>query len=115
MSMRLLQRFASSLLFAEYPSAADAPPDLRVFWRRVELSFDVLRNLGESTSDSTRGNVLPVSRRKGKAVTKSRRIDPLPFDSMGITVPSTDAEVRGVYVSVLSQLRSILEVWADHQ
>ena len=114
MSMQLLRRLASSLLFAEYPSAADPPPDLRVFCRKVGLSFDVLRNLEENTSGSTKGDVLPVSRRKGKAATKNRRIDPLPFDSMGITVPSTDAEVSDVYVRVLSQLRSILEVWADH-
>ena len=113
MSMRLLQRFASSLLFAEYPSAADAPPDLRVFWRKVELSFDVLRNLDENTSNSTGGNVSPVSRRKGKTV--NRRIDPLPFDSMGIAIPSTDAEVRDVYVRVLSQLQSVLEVWDDYR
>ena len=87
------------------------PPDLRVFWRKVELSFDVLKNLEENvTSTLTGGNVSPVSRRKGKAVTNSRRIDPLPFDSMGITIPTTDAEVRDAYVTVLSQLRSILEV-----
>jgi len=110
-SMQLLRRLSSSLLFAEYSSAADVPPDLRVFWRKVELSFDVLKNLEENvTSTLTGGNVSPVSRRKGKAVTNSRRIDPLPFDSMGITVPTTDAEVRDVYVTVLSQLRSILEV-----
>ena len=54
--------------------------------------------------------VPPVGRKKGKAVTKNRRIDPLPFDSMGITVPATDAEVRDVYVEVLSQLQNILEV-----
>ena len=110
-NMQLLRRLSSSLLFAEYPSAADVPPDLRVFWRKVELSFDVLKNLEENvTSTLTGGNVSPVNRRKGKAVTNNRRIDPLPFDSMGITIPTTDAEVRDVYVTVLSQLRSILEV-----
>jgi len=111
MGMRLLRRFSSSLLFAEYPSSADVPPDLRVFWRKVELSSSVLKNLEENaTSASTRGKVSPVNRRKGKAAMNSRRIDPLPFDSMGITVPTTDAEVRDVYVAVLSQLRTILEV-----
>ena len=111
MTMRLLRRFSSSLLFAEYPSAADVPPDLRAFWRKVELSSTVLKNLEENvTSTSTGGKVSPVNRRKGKAVMNSRRVDPLPFDSMGITVPTTDAEVRDVYVTVLSQLRSVLEV-----
>ena len=111
MSMQLLRRFSSSLLSTEYPSAASAPPNLRVFWRKVELSFDVLRNLEENAnSASVGGNISPVSRRKGKAVTSNRRLDPLPFDSMGIAVPTTDAEVRDVYIEVLSQLRTILEV-----
>lgn len=111
MSMRLLQRFSSSLLFAEYPSTADVPPDLRVFWRKVELSFSVLKNLEENANGPlTGGNISPVSRRKGKTVTSNRRIDPLPFDSMGITVPTTNTEVRDVYIRILSELQSILEV-----
>ena len=111
MSMRLLQRFSSSLLFAEYPSPADAPPDLRVFWRKVELSYKVLKELEENAkSVLTSGSVSPTSRRKGKSASKNRRIDPLPFDSMGITVPTTEAEVRGAYTGVLAQLQSILEV-----
>jgi len=82
-----------------------------VFWRKTELSFDVLKALDENgSSASTGGKIPPVIRKKGKAVTKNRRIDPLPFDSMGITVPTTDAEVRDVYVGILAQLQSILEV-----
>lgn len=109
--MKLLQRLSSSLLFAEYPSAADAPPDLRIFWRKVELSISVLKELEENANNTfSSGNTSPVSRKRGKQTSKNRRIDPLPFDSMGITVPSTDAEVRDVYVGVLQQLQSILEV-----
>ena len=111
MSMRLLQRFSSSLLFAEYPSTANVPPDLRVFWRKVELSFSVLKNLEENANGPlTGGNISPVSRRKGKTVTSNRRIDPLPFDSMGITVPTTNTEVLDVCIRILSELQSILEV-----
>ena len=111
LSMKLLQRLSSSLLFAEYPSAADAPPDLRVFWRKVELSFGVLKELEENANSTyTGGKISPVSRKRGKQATKNRRIDPLPFDSMGIAMPSTDVEVRDVYAGLLPQLQSILEV-----
>ena len=111
LTMKLLQRLSSSLLFAEYPSAADAPPDLRVFWRKVELSFNILKELGENANNSyTNGNISPVSRKKGKQASKNRRLDPLPFDSMGISMPTTDVEVRDVYARILPQLQSILEV-----
>lgn len=111
MSMRLLKRLSSSLLFAEYPSAADAPPDLRAFWKKVESSFDVLKELEEHANGAfTSGNVSPTIRKRAKQTVKNRRIDPLPFDSMGITVPTTDMEVRDVYIAVLTQLQKILEV-----
>lgn len=110
-SMRLLRRFSYSLLFAEYPSAADAPPKLRAFCRKVELLLEVLKVLEENFNSAlTGGNISSASRRRGKAVTNSCHIDPLPFHSTGTTVPTTDVEVRGVYVGVLSQLKSILEV-----
>jgi len=109
--MRLLRRFSSSLLSAEYPSAADASPNLRVFCRKVELSLDVLKVLDENADSAlTGGSVSPTRRKKGKAIIGNRHIDPRPFDSMGIAVPTTDAEVRDARVGVLSQLQSILEV-----
>jgi hypothetical protein len=86
-SINLLQRLSSSLRSVKYPSTTDVLPALRASRRKVELSFGVLRALEENDD-----------------------IDPLPFDSMGIAVPTTSAEVRGVYVQVLSQLRSMLEV-----
>ena len=77
----------------------------------MELSFNILNNLEEHANGAlTGGNMSPVRRKKGKAAASNRRIDPLPFDSMGITVPTTDAEVRDVYIGILEQLRSILEV-----
>jgi len=77
----------------------------------VELSFDILENLEENATGAlSGGSIPPVSGKKGKVAINNRRIDPLPFDSMGISVPTTDAEVRDVYVRVLSQLQSILEV-----
>ena len=110
MSMQLLHRFSSSLLSAKYTSTVNVPPNLRASGRKVELSFNVLKNLEENATGALTGrNIPPVSRKKGKAII-NRRIDPLPFDSMGISVPTTDAEVRDVYVRVLSQLRNILEV-----
>jgi hypothetical protein len=111
MGMRLLRRFSSSLLSTEYPSGADAPPNLSVSRRKVELLFNILKNLQENTESALAGgNVSPVSRKKIEMVANDRRIDPSPFDSMGINVPTTDAEVRDVYVVALSRLRSILEV-----
>ena len=77
----------------------------------MELSFNILKNLEENTNGAlTVGNTYPLRRKKGKAATGIRHIDPLPFDSMGIAIPTTDAEVRDVYIEVLGQLRSILEV-----
>ena len=77
----------------------------------MELLFNILKNLEENANDAlTVGNVSPVKRKKSKTAMSIRRIDPLPFDFVGITVPTTDAEVRDVYVGVLEQLRSILEV-----
>ena len=110
-SMKLLQRLSSSLLFAEYPSAADAPPDLDVFWRKVEPSFKVLQDLEANTKGSwTRKTAPSTNRRRGETVTRGGRIDPRNFDSIGIDVPVTDTEVREVRARVLSELQSILEV-----
>ena len=111
MSMKLLQRLSSSLLFAEYPSAADAPPDLRVFWKKVELSFNALKELEEHlVTVPNSGSMSPTSYKRGKQAVKTRRIDPLPFDSMGIPVPMTDMEVRDTCIGILAQLQGILEV-----
>jgi len=110
-SMRLLQRFSYSFLSAEYPSSADAPTDPHAYRRKVEHSFNVLKNLEENANDAlTGGDVFPINRKRGKPVTINRHFDPLPFNSLGITVPTTDSEVRHVYVAVLSQLQSILKV-----
>lgn len=116
LGMRLLQRISSSLLSAEHPSAAGALSKLHTFCRKVELSFDVLRVLEENFSSAfAEGNKSPVSRKKYKATTNDRRIDPFPFHSVGITIPTTDVEVRGACVVVLSQLKGILKVWVHNQ
>ena len=111
LSIQLLERFSSSLLSAEYSSVADAPPNLHTFRRRVETSFNVLKALQEN-ADSTFAtrDTSPVRRKKSKGGANHRRIDPLLLDSMGITVPTTDAEVRDVCIRILSQLRGMLEV-----
>ena len=108
--MGLLQRL-SSLLFPEYSPTADAPPDFRVFGRKVELLFNVLKELERDANDNpTNGNTSNASRKKGKQVSENRHFNPFPFNSMGITVPTTDMEARNAYVGVLTQLRSMLEV-----
>ena len=109
--MKLLQRLSASLLFAEYPSAADAPSDLDVFWRKVELSLKVLRDLEANEKGSLTGNTAPpTSRRRRATVTRGNRVDPCHFDAMGISPPTTGAEVREVCAGVLSELQGILEV-----
>lgn len=102
LGIRLLRRFSSLLLSPEYPSTEGASPKLRASCRKVELSCDVLKALEE--------NKIPTSHRRSNVVINSRRIDSLPFHSLGITVPSIDVEVRGVYTGVLSQLKNTLEV-----
>ena len=106
MGMQLLQRLSSSSL-----SASDASHGLSMFGKKVELSFNVLNLLEESFGSSLAGGkISSVSRKKGKAAVKNRHIDPLPFDSIKLSVPTTDWEARDVYAEALSQLRGILEV-----
>lgn len=109
MSMELLQRFSSSLLSVEDLSTTEAPHDLHGLRRKVELLFNVLKHLRENFSNASTSRETS-NRKKGKAVIKNRRVDRLPFDSVGMTMPTTDAGVRDVYSVVLSQLRGILEV-----
>ena len=104
LSMKLLQRLSSSLLFAEYPSAADAPPDLDVFWRNVEFSFKVLNG------SQAGGTVSPTSRRKVKKVVRRSRVDLFQLDSLEVDIPTAEPEVREVHDVDLSELQTILEV-----
>lgn len=111
LSMKLLQRLSSSLLFAEYPSAADAPPDLLVFWRKVGLSFKVLQDLEVNTGTSRTSKVAsPTSRKKRGRMVRGGRADPRESDSTGISVPITDAEAGEVHDGLLPELQRILEV-----
>jgi len=99
--MKLLRRLSSSLLFAEYPSAADAPPDLLAFWKKVEHSFELLQ--GSQTGKAARS----IGRKRGKTINP---VDPFHFDSLGINVPNMDTGVHQAHAKVLSELQSILEV-----
>ena len=111
MSMQLLRRFSSSLLSTEYPSPTDEPPNLGELWKKVELSLDILKHLQENVDRALTGrSTSPVTRKKGKGIAKHRYIDPLPFNSIGIAVPTTDVEVRDVCDRILSQLQGIFEV-----
>ena len=111
LSMKLLQRLSSSLLFAEYPSAADAPPDLLEFWRKVGLSFKVLQDLEATARTPRTGKATsPTSRKRRERMTRGSRVDPRESDSMGINLPITDAEAGEVHARLLPELQSILEV-----
>ena len=106
--MRLLQRLSASLLFAEYPSAADAPKDLHGFWKKVELSFKSLQDL-ETNPKAFRRGCAPSStnRKRGETLTRSGRVDPGP---LGIDATTTEAGAHVARARILSELRSILEV-----
>ena len=109
--MKLLQRLSSSLLFAEYPSAAEAPPDLCEFWRKVGLSFEVLQDLEANARTSWTGKpTSPISRKRGERMVRASRVDPRQTDSMGISVPNADAELSEVHARLLPELQGILEV-----
>ena len=111
MSVQILQRLSRSLLSVEYPSSTDVPPNLRAFRKKVDLSFSVLRALEENVGHfPTGGDTSCVGHNEDTVPTSNPHIDSLPFDSMGITVPTSAAEIRDVYVQVLSQLKSVLEV-----
>ena len=111
LSMKLLQRLSASLLFAEYPSAADAPPELAEFWRKVELSFKTLRDLEASTRNPRMGDAIsPTNSKKGKSVTRRSQFDLLDSDPLAMNVPTSDTEVREARAEILSELRGILEV-----
>lgn len=100
--MRLLQRLSASLLFAEYPSAAEAPPDLHEFWRKVEVSIRTLRDLEINTKDSRRDHSWsPMNFKRERAVTNHSR---------GANAPTTDAEACEIRTRVLSELQGMLEV-----
>jgi hypothetical protein len=110
LTMRLLQRLSASLLFAEYPSAAEAPPDLHEFWRKVEFSIETLQDLEKNTRDSRRGDWSPTSFKRGKTVPGRSRADPFSSDDRGVNVPTTAAEACEIRTRVLSELQGILEV-----
>ena len=111
MRLHILQRLSHSLLSVEYPSASDVPPNLRAVRRKVNLSFDALRALGEGVGHlSVGGDASLVSPEKDKALTDDSYVDPPPLRSVGVAAPTSAAEVHDMYVQILSQVKSILEV-----
>ena len=111
MRLHILQRLSHSLLSVEYPSASDVPPNLRAFRRKVDLSFDVLRALEKNVGHhSVGGDASLVSPEKDKALTDDSYVDPPPLRSVGVAAPTSAAEVHDMYVQILSQVKSILEV-----
>ena len=111
LGIKLLQRLSSSLMPVEGMSTAEHRNELREFRRKVGLSLNVLKELGGWTDRASVGpNVSPITRKRPKALARHTRLDPHPFDCMGIEVPMTEDEVRAVCGDILPQLQNVLEV-----
>ena len=111
LGVELLKRLSSSLTSVEGVSTAEHRNELREFRRKVGLSLNVLKELGGCTDQASVGaNMPPISHTGSKAPSRRVQLDPDPFDSMGIAVPTTEDEVRAVCGDILPRLQSILGV-----
>ena len=111
LGIELLKRLSSSLMSVEGVSTAEHRNELREFRRKVGLSLNVLKELGGCADQASVGvNVSPISHKRPKAPSRRVQLDPGPFDSMGIAVPTTEDEVRAVCGDILPRLQSILGV-----
>lgn len=109
--IKLLQRLSSSLMPVEKVVTAERRSESRESLRKVDLALDILEELGKCADRAPVDvNVSPTSRKKPKALTRHLKLDPCPFDSMGIAVPTTDHEVRVAYDDILLRLQGILGV-----
>ena len=111
LAIKLLQRLSSSFTSVEGVLTAGHRDELREFPRKVELSLDVLKEFGKCTDGALAGvNVSPISRKRSKARARHIKLDPRPFDCMGIAVPTTEDEVCAIHGDILPQLQNILRV-----
>jgi hypothetical protein len=111
MGIKLLQRLSSSLMPVEEVATAKHRNELREFRRRVDSSLDVLKALGGYIERaSVEANASSTTRKKSKAPGKQLKLDPQPFECMGITVPTTEREAHAVFSDILLQLQGILGV-----
>ena len=111
LGIKLLQRLSSSLIPVEGVSTAEHRNELREFRRKVDLSLNVLEELGGSVDRaSVSPSTSPTSRKRPKALARRIQLDPHPFDCLGIAVPTTEDEVRAVRGDILPRLQRILGV-----
>jgi len=114
LGIRLLQRLSSSLMPVEGVLVAEHRNELREFRRKVDLSLNVLEELGGWADRASVGpSASPISRKRPKALTRRIQLDPHPFDCLGIAVPITEDEVRAVRGEILPRLQRILGVRAS--
>ena len=114
LGIKLLQRLSSSLISVEGLSTAERRNELRGFRRKVNLSLNVLKELGGCADwASASADTSPINRKRPKARARHTQLDPHPFDCMGIAVPMTEDEIHTVCGDILPQLRNILGVCAS--
>lgn len=112
--VKLLQQLSSSLMSVEAVSTAEHRNELRGLRGKVGLAFNVLTEIGGCAARaSVDANVSPTSRKRPKLPTRHVKLDPNPFDCMGIAVPVTEDEVRAACGDILSQLQNVLRVRAS--
>jgi hypothetical protein len=85
--------------------------ELREFRRKVGSSLDALKMLGGYMNRaSIEINASSAGRKKPKDLGRQLKLDPDAFDRMGMTVPTTEGEVRVVCGEILLRLKGILGV-----
>ena len=110
LSIKLLQRLSSSLMSVEEVAPTEHRNKLRELRKKVGLSFEVLRELCRCADQaSLDGSVSPVSRKKSRSV-KLPKLDPYPFDCMGVKVPTAEREVHAARGDILLRLQGIFRV-----
>ena len=111
MGVRLLQRLSTSLQSVEVALTTQHRNEFRELRRKAGLSLGVLKELVKyADRGSADTNTPAAGRKKLKAPAKHIRLDPHPFDCMGIAVPVTEGEVRALCVDVLPKLQNVLRV-----
>lgn len=111
MGVRLLQRLSSSLQSVEVALTTQHRNEFRELRRKASLSLGVLKELAKYLDRGSADIHTPAAgRKKVKTPVKHIRLDPHPFDCMGIAAPVTEGEVRTACVKVLPQLQNVLRV-----
>lgn len=111
LGMKLLRQLSSSLVPVERVVTAEQRSELMESRRKMNLSLNVLTELGRCADrTSADANVSPTSRKKPKASQRHSKLDPHPFDCMGIAVPTAEKEVRAAYRDTLLRLQGVFGV-----